>query len=108
MKRYLFVVLLLIAAPGQAGFFNYAAWAALSGPARALYIAGAWDAFEAAPGPTFQHFRACAQRANMTPEIMAENVYAYGKTRPELQTAPAMHALAFYFADTCGTPDKPK
>lgn len=108
MKRFLVLALLLVASPAQAGFFTYTSWAELAAPARAIYIAGAWDAFEATPGPTFQHFRACALKAKMTPDTMAANVLEYGKTRPEIHGAPAMQALVFYFADTCGTPDKPK
>jgi hypothetical protein len=95
--------------PASAGFFTYSEWAALPPAPRSAYAAGVFDALttfvshdeDQAIGA---HYRDCLARSKMTIMQLADNVYSFGSSHPELQGRSAPGVIGGYLFQLCGAP----
>ncbi len=101
--------LLLGTVPASATFLTYAQWAALPPRDRTLYIAGAFDdliseATGALALKLVTHYSECVASAKMSDGQLADNVFSFTATQPELQTSTVPEALVAYLGKACGRP----
>jgi hypothetical protein len=101
------VTILALTAPASAGFFTYSEWTTLSPAPRGAYVSGVFDALT-----TFvthdedqalaTHYRDCIARSKMTNMQLADNVYSFGSSHPELQRQSAPAVIGSYLFQLCG------
>jgi hypothetical protein len=113
---------LLISSTAQSEFYTYQRWLTLPLSARALHIAGIFDATVSdgmlidtlgdpllrSVGTQWLHFDRCVNRSQMTDFQLAANVADFAKDKPKLQIGSVQAALVQYLAATCGEPPKAK
>ena len=107
------VALVITVASAQAAFFTYAEFEQMPAQHRALYIAGVFDAyvgtymFDPAATQTQQHRMKCIGKTKMNNTQLADNVIAFARSRPDLQTGQdVLGALYSYLAVACPEPAK--
>jgi hypothetical protein len=92
----------------SAAYLTYAEWAALPAPSRALYIAGLFDGLTTIATndwePISRHYDRCIEKAKLTNDELAENVLAYGRSRPQFHAKPVAGAMINHLVELCGTP----
>ena|ERR1700722_15033877 len=95
--------------PASAGFFTYSEWAALPPTARAVYVAGLFDALTGfvsrdEDSAMTKHYSNCLKQAKMDNMQLANNMLSYGSSHPEFQAKPATGAFINYLIAMCGSP----
>jgi len=92
----------------SAAYLTYAEWDSLPAPSRALYIAGLFDGLTTIATndwePITRHYDRCIEKAKLTNDQLAENVLAYGQSRPQFHAKPVAGAMINYLVEVCGTP----
>jgi hypothetical protein len=92
----------------SAAYLTYAEWDSLPAPTRALYIAGLFDGLTTIATndwePITRHYDKCIEKAKLTNDQLAENVLAYGHSRPQFHAKPVAGAMINYLVEVCGAP----
>jgi hypothetical protein len=103
------IALLVSSAAQSQAYYTYQSWSALSEPARAIYLSGAFDSLVTfASGEQEKritaHYFKCIYTAKMSGSQLAANVLNFAKDKPELHTGSVQAALFKYLFATCGEP----
>jgi len=92
----------------QSVIFTYDQWERLSTGLQEIYLAGAIDSFSTITVPpaaaTAKYYNDCLAKKQITAHIIAEEMKAIVKTRPELRPKPATGALLQSLIKLCGLP----
>jgi hypothetical protein len=118
LRTVVLLVALLVSSAGQADYFTFQKWSALSETSRAAYIAGVYDA--GLPGYDMmitlvegeqsgrysRHYQNCIGASQMSVSQLAANVLNFAKDKPELHTGSVWIALLKYLTAACGEPPK--
>jgi hypothetical protein len=88
--------------------FTYDQWERLSTGLQEIYLAGAIDSLSTITTPpaaaTSKYYNDCLAKKQITAHIIAEEMKAIVKTRPELRPKPATGALLQSLIKLCGLP----
>jgi hypothetical protein len=109
VRRSLFALLVLTStAHAQLVIFTYDQWEQLSIGLQEIYLAGAIDSLSTITTPpaaaTAKYYNDCLVKKQITAHIIAEEMKAIVKTRPELRPKPATGALLQSLIKLCGLP----
>jgi hypothetical protein len=103
------IALLVSSAAQSQAYYTYQSWSALSEPARAIYLSGAFDSLVTfASGEQEKritaHYFKCIYTAKTSGSQLAANVLNFAKDKPELHTGPVQAPRFKYLFATCGEP----
>ena len=109
VRRSLFALLVLTTtADAQVVIFTYDQWERLSIGLQEIYLAGAIDSLSTITTPpaaaTSKYYNDCLVKKQITAHIIAEEMKAIVKTRPDLIPKPATGALLQSLIKLCGLP----
>jgi hypothetical protein len=109
VRRVLIALLALTtAAHAQLVIFTYDQWELLSAGLQEIYLAGAIDSLSTITTPpsaaTSKYYNDCLREKQITAHIVAEEMRAIVRTRPELRPKPATGALLASLIKLCGLP----
>jgi hypothetical protein len=109
VRRSLFALLVLTStAHAQLVIFTYDRWEQLSTGLQEIYLAGAIDSLSTITTPpsagTAKYYNDCLVQKQLTAHIIAEDMKAIVRTRPELRPKPATGALLQSLIKLCGLP----
>jgi hypothetical protein len=109
MEKTLFALPVLTnTAHAQLVIFTYDQWERLSTGLQEIYLAGAIDSLSTITIPpsaaTAKYYNDCLVKKQITAHIIAEEMKAIVKTRPELRPKPATGALLQSLIKLCGLP----
>jgi hypothetical protein len=109
VRRSIFALLALTTvAHAQLVFFTYDQWERLSIGLQEIYLAGAIDSLSTIAVPaqagTAKYYNDCLVEKQITAHIIAEEMRAIVKTRPELRLKPAVGTLLASLTKLCGLP----
>jgi hypothetical protein len=91
-------------------FMNYGRWVGASAEARSYYIAGMFDAYMTLDtgdeAKSAAHYSRCIARSGMKSDQLADGMFRFGQTHPDLHAKPLIYALNQYLIAVCGDPRK--
>ena len=110
MHRVVFTLLLLsssVLSQEANVFFSYSEWERMSDNQRSIYIAGAMDSLmmytnNVNGSKLTTHFYDCLTKGTLDNLQLSNNVLAYTKKHPELQTGTVQIPLVHYLRALCG------
>lgn len=105
MKRYLVLVLLLIAMPAEARFRTASEWADLPPQSRAFYVAGVRDLTamiaSRSNGPVLSRIHTCLGAARFAPADTADFIVEWIKLRKDVARSNAAGVILGYIENDC-------